>query len=57
MKKNVKKMQLKKHSISVLNANAVNGGVLTTTSLISVFCRTAIPLGEDICFTDRQKQQ
>lgn len=55
MKKSVKKMQLKKRSISVLNANAVNGGAMTTTSLVSVFCKTRIPIGEDICFTEQQR--
>ena len=56
MKKSVKKMQLKKRSISVLNAHVVKGGIIPTTSFISVFCRTAIPLGEDICFTDHPQR-
>mgnify|MGYP000226998985 CR=1 FL=1 len=54
MKKSVKKMQLKKRSISVLNAHEVKGG-LTTTSIISVLCVTKIHIGEDICFTQPQR--
>lgn len=56
MKKSIKKMQLKKRSISELNSNIVNGGIPPTGFLISVFCRTAIPLGEDICFTDHPQR-
>ncbi len=55
MKKSVKKMQLKKRSISVLNAHEVKGG-LTTTSIISVLCVTKIHVGEDICFTQPQQR-
>lgn len=55
MKKSVKKMQLKKRSISTLNANVVKGGLPGTTTLISVLCVTKIHIGEDICFTQQQK--
>jgi hypothetical protein len=53
MKKSVKKMQLKKQSISVLNAHAVKGGLMIpVTSFMSLLCRSNIYLGEDICYTD-----
>ena len=51
MKRNVKKMQLKKRSISKLNAKEVTGGIPPTTSLVSVLCPTRIYYGEDLCFT------
>lgn len=55
MKKSVKKMQLKKRSISTLNANVVKGGLPTTTSFISLMCPTKIYIGEDLCFTQQQR--
>lgn len=55
MKKSVKKMQLKKRSISTLNANVVKGGLPGTTTFISVVCPTRIYIGEDICFTQQQR--
>ncbi|WP_160130256.1 hypothetical protein [Kordia antarctica] len=56
MKKSLKKMQLKKHSISVLNADAAKGGLIPTTSFASVLCKSAIYIGEDLCFTDQQQR-
>ncbi|WP_162200399.1 hypothetical protein [Kordia jejudonensis] len=55
MKKSVKKMQLKKRSISTLNASAVKGGTVGTTTIVSVLCATKIYVGEDICFTQPQR--
>jgi len=55
MKKSVKKMQLKKRSISTLNANVVKGGLPETTTFISAICPTKIYIGEDICFTQPQR--
>jgi hypothetical protein len=55
MKKSLKKMQLKKHSISVLNANAAKGGLLPITFLRSVFCDSIIYVDEDLCFTEHQQ--
>ena len=50
MKKSSKKMELKKRSISELNARQLNGGLPPTSSLISVLCPTRIYIGEDICW-------
>lgn len=47
MKKSVKKMQLKKHSISVLNAKEVTGGIISIQP--SFLCMSAIYNGEDNC--------
>ncbi|WP_298509718.1 hypothetical protein [uncultured Kordia sp.] len=55
MKKSMRKMQLKKRSISELNARQVNGGLPPTTSLISAFCPTRIYVGEDLCLTMQQQ--
>lgn len=56
MKKSSKKMELKKRSISKLNAKAVNGGLPPTTSLISVFCPTMIYVGEDLCLFRQERR-
>ncbi|MGH1387070.1 hypothetical protein [Kordia sp.] len=45
MKKSSKKMELKKRSISELNAKEVNGGLF-----ISILCPTRIYIGEDLCW-------
>lgn len=52
MKKSIKKMHLKKRSISRLNAKQATGGVAptTTVTLITMFCPTMIYVGEDICW-------
>ncbi|MEM6719827.1 MAG: hypothetical protein AAF611_10950 [Bacteroidota bacterium] len=57
MKKSSKKMQLKKRSISELNAKQVTGGAITTTTttLISIFCPSMIYVGEDICWAPPQE--
>lgn len=55
MKKSVQKMQLKKRSISALNANEVKGGIITT-SLISVTCKSFIYDGEDNCVSAPNQQ-
>jgi hypothetical protein len=51
MKKSIKKIQLKKRSISALNTSAVKGGIMTLpiTSFISLLCMSAIYQGEDYC--------
>ena len=57
MKKSIKKMQLKKHSISNLNAKQATGGAITTTTttIISLLCPTMIYVGEDLCWSPPQK--
>ncbi len=55
MKKSVKKMELKKRSISTLNAKGVTGGLPSTTSVVSVICATKFYYGEDLCFTAAQQ--
>lgn len=47
MKKSVKKMQLKKRSISVLNASEVKGGIVSIGP--SFLCQSVIYDGEDNC--------
>ncbi|MEM6719826.1 MAG: hypothetical protein AAF611_10945 [Bacteroidota bacterium] len=54
MKKSSKKMQLKKRSISRLNAKQATGGVgpiSTVNTIISILCLTAIYAGEDLCLS------
>ncbi|MFK7747063.1 MAG: hypothetical protein AB8B65_01600 [Kordia sp.] len=55
MKKNLKKMQLKKRSISTLNASEVKGGITTTIStIITVTCKSFIHQGEDNCVSNQR---
>ena len=53
MKKNAKKIQLKKHLVSVLNAYEIKGG-MTTTTLVSVTCKSFIYNGEDNCVSNQR---
>ena len=53
MKNNEKKIQLKKHLVSVLNAYEIKGGINTTT-LITVTCKSFIHNGEDNCVSNQQ---
>lgn len=53
MKKSLKKMQLKKRSISTLNASEVKGGI-TTTTLVSITCKSFIHQGEDNCVSNQR---
>lgn len=56
MKKSSKKIQLKKRSISTLNAYDVKGGFPTTTigttSLLTV--KSIVQDGENICLADKR---
>jgi len=58
MKKNLKKMQLKKRSISTLNAHELTGGTPTTTigttSLLTIAAKSFIHQGEDNCVSNKQ---
>jgi len=54
MKNNEKKIQLKKHLVSVLNAYEIKGGINTTT-LITVTCKSFIHNGEDNCVSNQQQ--
>ena len=54
MRKSLKKMQLKKRSISTLNATEVKGGVTTTTSVITITCKSFIYQGEDNCVSNQR---
>lgn len=55
MKKNLKKIQLKKRSISTLNASEVKGGIITATgcTLITITCKSFIHQGEDNCVSNQ----
>ncbi len=58
MKKSSKKIQLKKHSISALNAYAAKGGTIPITPVLTVGeCKTKIYVEEDICFTERPQER
>ena len=60
MKKNIKKIQLKKRSISKLNAKQATGGLPPTTiatTVVSILCLTAIYAGEDLCWSQPQRRQ
>lgn len=52
MKRNVKKMELKKRAISQLNTNEIKGG-WTTLGPTAILCPTT-PIGEDICLTQKK---
>lgn len=56
MKKNEKKIRLKKRAISNLTAKQIQGGAFPTTSLISVFCPTQIYAGEDLCIIPKKQR-
>ncbi|MGH1387071.1 hypothetical protein [Kordia sp.] len=58
MKKSLKKIQLKKRSISALNVKEVKGGTIPITPFITVGeCKTMIYIEEDICFTERPQER
>lgn len=57
MKKSSKKIQLKKRSISTLNAHNVKGGIGTTTtvgttSLLTITAKSFMQGGEDVCLSN-----
>ena len=56
MKKSSKKIQLKKRSISTLNAQDVKGGNPTTTvgttSLLTLTLQSVAQGGRDVCISD-----
>lgn len=56
MKKSSKKIQLKKRSISTLNAHNVKGGIATTTigttSLLTITAKSFMQGGEDVCLSN-----
>jgi len=53
MKKSIKKMQLKKRSISKLNAKEITGGISSIRP--SFLCESAIYNGEDNCVSIPQR--
>lgn len=57
MKKSLKKIQLKKRSISALNVKEVKGGTIPITPFITAVCKTKIYVEEDICFTERPQER
>ncbi|AXG68762.1 hypothetical protein KORDIASMS9_00978 [Kordia sp. SMS9] len=57
MKKSSKKIQLKKRSISTLNAHELKGGITSTTvgttSLLTITAKSFMQDGEDNCVSNQ----